>query len=94
MVQAAKLVSQNSNISSDHQNDNNDYKSYNDYKLALCEFSIDIESKGKFVVAYRELTFDPVKKAIQISKKTHFNSNFYSQMLIHSFLVVSKIFIG
>jgi superfamily I DNA and/or RNA helicase len=63
---------------------NNDYKSYNDYKLALCEFSIDIESKGKFVVAYRELTFDPVKKAIQISKKTHFNSNFYIKDVKHS----------
>jgi hypothetical protein len=32
MVQAAKLVSQNSNISSDHQNDNNDYKSSGNHK--------------------------------------------------------------
>ena len=32
MVQAAKLVSQNSNISSDHQNDNNDYKSSGNQK--------------------------------------------------------------
>lgn len=56
---------------------NNDYSKFHDYKLALCEFSIDIESKGKFVVAYRELTFDPVQRTIQISKKPHFNSNFY-----------------
>ena len=41
---------------------NNDYSKFHEYKLALSEFSIDIEAKGKFVVAYRELTYDPVKK--------------------------------
>ncbi|WP_133531618.1 DEAD/DEAH box helicase [Flavobacterium dankookense] len=56
---------------------NNDYSKFHDYKLALCEFSIDIESKGKFVVAYRELTYDPVKKTILINRTTHFNPNFY-----------------
>jgi len=55
----------------------NEYNKFKDYKLALSEFSIDMDSKGKFVVAYRELTYDPVKKTIQISKDTHFNPNFY-----------------
>lgn len=55
----------------------NDYNKYYDYKLALCEFSIDLESKGKFVVAYRELTYNPVKKTILIGKATQFNPNFY-----------------
>lgn len=55
----------------------NDYNKYYDYKLALSEFSIDIDSKGKFVVAYRELTYDPVKKTILIGEATHFNPNFY-----------------
>jgi hypothetical protein len=40
----------------------NDYKKYYDYELALSEFSIDLNSKGKFVVAFRKLTFDPVNK--------------------------------
>jgi superfamily I DNA and/or RNA helicase len=56
---------------------NNDYKAFCDYELALCEFSIDIESRGKFVVAYRLLTFDPVEKTIYLGTKTHFNSNFF-----------------
>ncbi len=55
----------------------NEYSKFHEYKLALCEFSIDIESRGKFVVAYRELTYDPVKKTIFISNVTQFNPNFY-----------------
>jgi superfamily I DNA and/or RNA helicase len=55
----------------------NDYNRYNDYELAICEFSIDIESKGKFVVAFRKLTFDPVGKKLKIESKINFNSNFY-----------------
>lgn len=56
---------------------NNDYNTFYEYELALCEFSIDLESKGKFVVAYRKLTYDPVCKTIQIENKTYFNTNFY-----------------
>lgn len=56
---------------------NNDYNKYNKYELALNEFSIDLESRGKFVVAYRKLTFDPVLKTVYISESTSFNSNFY-----------------
>ncbi|WP_445457696.1 DEAD/DEAH box helicase [Flavobacterium sp. HNIBRBA15423] len=56
---------------------NNEYNKFYDYKLALCEFSIDLDSKGKFVVAYRELTYDPVKKTIFIGKTTQFNPSFY-----------------
>ncbi|MBX2931069.1 MAG: hypothetical protein KF781_03855 [Chitinophagaceae bacterium] len=56
---------------------NNDYHTFYEYELALSEFSIDIESRGKFVVAFRNLTYDPVKKTLQVGSKTHFNSNFY-----------------
>ena len=55
----------------------NEYNKFQEYKLALSEFSIDMGSKGKFVVAYRELTYDPVKKTLLISKFTHFNPHFY-----------------
>ena len=56
---------------------NNDYNTYYNYELAICEFSIDIESKGKFIVAFRKLTFDPVARTLQIGNKTHFNAGFY-----------------
>jgi len=55
----------------------NDYNKFYDYELALCELSIDLESKGKFVVAYRKLTYNPVERTIYLSNQTHFNSNFY-----------------
>ncbi|MDP2161979.1 MAG: AAA domain-containing protein, partial [Flavobacterium sp.] len=55
----------------------NDYHKFQDYKLALCELSIDLDAKGKFVVAYRELTYNPVKRTLHISKDTHFNPNFF-----------------
>jgi superfamily I DNA and/or RNA helicase len=61
-----------------------DYNSFNDYELALCEFSIDLISKGKFVVAYRKITFDPVEKCIQMSDKIYFNSNFYIKDIKYS----------
>src|SRR5690606_16725816 len=48
---------------------NNDYNTFYDYELALCDFSIDLFSKGKFVVAYRKLTFDPIVETIQIGHK-------------------------
>ena len=56
---------------------NNEYKRFYGYELALCEFSIDIESKGKFVVAYRRLSYDPVGRTLRIGETTDFNSNFY-----------------
>ncbi|HPR12419.1 MAG TPA: AAA domain-containing protein [Bacteroidales bacterium] len=55
----------------------NDYNTYYGYELAICEFSIDLESKGKFVVAFRKLLFDPVGKTLIIGYATNFNSNFY-----------------
>ncbi|MBP5995244.1 MAG: DNA helicase [Crocinitomicaceae bacterium] len=55
----------------------NDYNKNVHYELAISEFSIDIESKGKFVVAYKKLTFDPVKKNLHLSDNTYFNANFY-----------------
>jgi len=62
----------------------NDYNKFYDYELALCEFSIDLESKGKFVVSYRKITYNPVEKTLYISNKTHFNSNFYIKDIKHS----------
>ncbi|MCZ8145845.1 DEAD/DEAH box helicase [Flavobacterium sp.] len=61
-----------------------DYTKHYDYKLALCEFSIDLESRGKFVVAYRELTYDPVKKTLRVGTATHFNPNFYIKDIKYS----------
>ncbi|MCB0744434.1 MAG: ATP-binding protein, partial [Ignavibacteriae bacterium] len=55
----------------------NDYNTFHDYELAICEFSIDLASRGKFVVAFRKLTYDPIAKTLEIGNKTHFNSNFY-----------------
>lgn len=62
----------------------NEYKKFYDYELALCEFSIDLESKGKFVVAYRKLTYNPVERTLYISNKTNFNSNFYIKDIKYS----------
>lgn len=55
----------------------NDYSKYYEYELAISEFSIDLPSRGKFVVAYRRLMFDPVQKRLRLGNKTHFNANFY-----------------
>ncbi len=62
----------------------NDYNTFYDYELALCEFSIDLFSRGKFVIAYRKLTFDPVNKTLHLGGKTHFNSNFYIEGIKHT----------
>jgi len=62
----------------------NDYNKFYDYELALSEFSIDLESRGKFIVAYRKLSFDPVQKTLQIGSKSNFNSNFYINNSKHS----------
>jgi hypothetical protein len=56
---------------------NNEYNAFYGYELAICEFSIDLESKGKFVVAYRKLLFDPVGRTLLIGSTTQFNSAFY-----------------
>jgi len=63
---------------------NNDYNSFYGYELALCEFSIDLEARGKFVVAYRRLTYDPVGKSLQLGNHTLFNSSFYIVGIKHS----------
>jgi superfamily I DNA and/or RNA helicase len=62
----------------------NDYNKHYDYDLALSEFSIDLRSRGKFVIAYRKLTFDPVNKKLHLGDKTHFNSNFYIDGIKHT----------
>ena len=63
---------------------NNDYNKFHDYELALSEFSIEIEGKGKFVVAFRKLSFDPIEKTLIMGGKTNFNSNFYISETKHS----------
>ncbi|QOI96662.1 MAG: hypothetical protein HRU69_03780 [Flammeovirgaceae bacterium] len=63
---------------------NNEFNSFNDYDLALCEFSIDLFSRGKFVVAFRKLTFDPVQKTLHLGSKSEFNPNFYIQGIKHT----------
>lgn len=62
----------------------NDYRKYFEYELAVSEFSIDLPSKGKFVIAYRKLTLDPVNKKLHLGKKTLFNSNFYIKDVKHA----------
>lgn len=62
---------------------NHDYNRFHEYELALCEFSIDLP-KGKFVIAFRKLTFDPVRKTLHIGSKTQFNPNFYIKGIRHS----------
>ncbi|MCU0402202.1 MAG: AAA domain-containing protein [Algoriphagus sp.] len=62
----------------------NDYRKYYEYELAISEFSIDLPSKGKFVIAYRKLTLDPVNKKLHVGGKTQFNSNFYIKDVKHS----------
>jgi hypothetical protein len=61
-----------------------DYNKYYDYKLAISEFSIDLPSKGKFVIAYRNLSLDPVNKTLYLGSKTQFNSNFFIKEIKHS----------
>ncbi len=86
-----QLIQENPNQLTDEQQKHilkeiyrNDYKKFHNYELVLCEFSIDIESKGKFVVAYRKLTFNPVAKRLQVGERTHFNPSFYIQNIKYS----------
>lgn len=60
------------------------YQRYHDYELALCEFSIDLPNKGKFVVAYRTLSFDPVNQTLHLGAKLRFNPSFYVKEVKHS----------
>lgn len=90
-IDLAELINQNPYILTDEQQRyiikeiyNNQYSTYHDYELALCEFSIDLESKGKFVVAFRKLTYDPIEKLLFVGNKTHFNTNFYIQGIKYS----------
>ncbi|MCA0427440.1 MAG: DNA2/NAM7 family helicase [Bacteroidetes bacterium] len=69
----------------------NDYPRYQDYELALCEFSIDLESRGKFVVAYRKLSFDPVSRTLVVGNKVRFNPSFYIQGVKHALSYYSEM---
>lgn len=55
----------------------NDYNKYYEYELAISEFSIDVHSKGKYIVAFRKLQFDPIARKLHISPRTSFNPHFY-----------------
>lgn len=63
---------------------NNDYNTFHDYELAISEYSIDLHAKGKFVVAFRKLKYDPVAKTLHLEDKIHFNSSFYIKGVKHS----------
>ncbi len=63
---------------------NNNYPKYNNYELAISEFSIDFESKGTFIIAFRKLKFDPVEKTFVIGESLWFNPNFYIQNTKHN----------
>jgi hypothetical protein len=71
-----------------------DYKSYHDYKLAISELSIDIKEKGKFVVAYRTLSYDPVRNILFLSKRVNFNPSFYINTVKHSLTYYLEMSIG
>ncbi len=62
----------------------NEYEKYYGYELALSDFSIDLSSKGKFVVAYRKLSFDPVAKTLKVGEQVKFNSVFYIKNIKYS----------
>jgi len=94
----SKLINQNPFQLSDEQQKriikeiyNNDYNKYYNYELALNEFSIDLESRGKFVVAYRKIKFDPVERTLHLSQKVNFNSNFYIKDSKYSLAYYSDI---
>lgn len=61
----------------------NNYSQFYQYELAICELSIDIESR-KFVVAYRTLAYDPVERTLECGTETHFNPNFLINEIKHS----------
>lgn len=62
----------------------NDYKTFYEYQLALSEFSIDLGSNRKFVIAFRKLEFDPVEQTLHLGKVTQFNAHFYFENAKHS----------
>ena len=61
------------------------------YDLAICEFSIDILGKGKYIVAYKKLSFDLVEKTLKISQETQFNPSFYLENIKYSLSYFSDI---
>lgn len=67
------------------------YQKNNGYELAICEFSIDITGKGKYVVAYKKLSFDPIEKILKIGQETLFNPTFYLQNIKYSLSYFSDI---
>lgn len=69
----------------------NDYRKYYEYELAISEFSIDLPSKGKFVIAFRKLTLDPINKSLYVSNQLQFNSNFYIKDVKHSLAYYSDL---
>ncbi len=60
------------------------YDKFMHYELAFSEFSIDLHPKGKFIVAYRKLRFDPVEETLYISASPSFNPSFYIKSIKHS----------
>lgn len=62
----------------------NDYNKYHQYQLAICELSIDLNSGKKYVVAYKKLKLDPVRKTLIVDDTTSFNSSFFIENIKYS----------
>lgn len=55
----------------------NDYNKYHKYQLAISELSIDLNSGKKYVVSFKKIKIDPVRKTIVVDATTRFNSSFF-----------------
>lgn len=53
------------------------------FTLAINCFSID-EGKNKFVIAYYQITFDPIAKSLKLDKRLRFNQSFLIEGRKHS----------
>ncbi len=67
------------------------YKSSYKYELVLSDFAIDINAKGKFVIAYRKIKFDPVRKKLFLDKNIQFNPSFYIKEVKHTLSYYSNL---
>lgn len=54
-----------------------DYNKYHQYQLAISELSIDLSSGKKYVVAFKKLKIDPVRRILISEEATRFNSSFF-----------------
>ena len=70
---------------------NDNYPKNSRFELALNHFSIDIKHKGRFLVAYQKLSFDPIEHSLHLDPQLRFNPSFYLQGQKHSLSYYSNI---